>query len=633
MLIAALLMISAASIIVGNYYLYTNSEEALTNQVYDHLTTAAQSRAAHVRTYIEEEKQKVSIMADSAVIRNYLADLSNGNPVLDKDIQDVQKRLDGLVVMSVEYNEVFVLDTNGTIVASSNKVDIGTDKSEDAFFIYGRNGTYVKDAYISPVTGKPAIGVSSPIKDKQGNLAGVYVVRINMDALNEITSERSGLGETEEVLLFNTNRYMVTPSKYISNSVLSLQVNTSIVNKCFEDIDEYTNEGGDVETHEEEIMHYADYRKVDVVGAHAYIQPQMKWCLVTKIDEAEALGKPKSQMTNVLITTSIATLAFIILTAYLVSRLLTKQIKRLTSSVEAITKGDLDIQLAKSSISEVESLTESLNRILASMKLAILRTGMTKEQIGLGEAIKAKEEAESKYYELFNNSADSTFIHTLDGRFLEVNDSACRTLGYTRDEFMKLGPAKIDSPRFAKIVPARIAELQKNGSAVFESAHMAKDGREIPVEISSRVINYAGKPAILSAARDVSGRREAEARYKALYDSSADAIMTIEPPKWNFTAGNPATMKMFNVKDEQELASLNPSDLSPKYQPDGQLSSVKARKMMDTAMEKGSHFFEWTHKRYKGKDFPATVLLTKVKLGNREFLQATVRDITELRKA
>ena len=50
--------------------------------------------------------------------------------------------------------------------------------------------------------------------------------------------------------------------------------------------------------------------------------------------------------------------------------------------------------------------------------------------------------------------------------------------------------------------------------------------------------------------------------------------------------------------------------------------------MIETAMRDGSCFFEWTHKRISGEDFPATVLLSRIKQGEKVFLQATVRDIT-----
>ena len=122
--------------------------------------------------------------------------------------------------------------------------------------------------------------------------------------------------------------------------------------------------------------------------------------------------------------------------------------------------------------------------------------------------------------------------------------------------------------------------------------------------------------------------QESEIKYKTLYDSSRDAIMILTK-KQGFISGNTAAVKMFKCKDEQELISKNPIDLSPEYQLDGILSKRKAKQMMQIALEKDSHFFEWKHKRIDGKEFFANVLLTKIELHGKELLQATVRDITE----
>ena len=108
--------------------------------------------------------------------------------------------------------------------------------------------------------------------------------------------------------------------------------------------------------------------------------------------------------------------------------------------------------------------------------------------------------------------------------------------------------------------------------------------------------------------------------------------MTLAPPTWKFTSGNPATLKMFCCNTEEEFTSRNPDQYSPKYQPDGQLSSIKAKKMIDKAMYQGRNFFEWTHKRLSGEDFAATVLLSRIELDDNPCLQATVRDISQ-RKA
>jgi PAS domain S-box-containing protein len=127
--------------------------------------------------------------------------------------------------------------------------------------------------------------------------------------------------------------------------------------------------------------------------------------------------------------------------------------------------------------------------------------------------------------------------------------------------------------------------------------------------------------------------RESELKHRILFESSRDAIMTLEPPDWRFTAGNPATVLMFRAEDEAAFAAKTPWEFSPEFQPDGQPSDEKAKEMIRTAMREGSHYFEWTHRRLTGEDFPATVLLTRFTWKGRDILQATVRDITEEKKA
>ncbi|MEP2023028.1 MAG: PAS domain S-box protein [Reichenbachiella sp.] len=127
-------------------------------------------------------------------------------------------------------------------------------------------------------------------------------------------------------------------------------------------------------------------------------------------------------------------------------------------------------------------------------------------------------------------------------------------------------------------------------------------------------------------------RVQANEMYKRLFVTSKDAIMTLEPPSWKFTTGNERILEMFKVKDMEEWTSMGPWQVSPEFQPDGIPSSEKAKKMIQKAMKGGSHYFEWTHQRMNGESFPATVLLTRVDIGERQFLQATVRDITLSKK-
>ena len=145
--------------------------------------------------------------------------------------------------------------------------------------------------------------------------------------------------------------------------------------------------------------------------------------------------------------------------------------------------------------------------------------------------------------------------------------------------------------------------------------------------------NHKLKQEILARQRSEIATGESEQRHRALFECSRDALMTLAPPGWKFTSGNPAALKMFGLKDVADLVALPPWEISPETQPDGRRSDDKAREMIATAMREGSHFFEWTHKRVSGEEFPSTVLLTRVELGGQVLLQATVRDITEQKRA
>ena len=126
---------------------------------------------------------------------------------------------------------------------------------------------------------------------------------------------------------------------------------------------------------------------------------------------------------------------------------------------------------------------------------------------------------------------------------------------------------------------------------------------------------------------------ESEERYRLIFDQSRDAMMTLAPPTWKFTSGNPAICEMFGISDVAQFAGMEPWIVSPERQPDGRLSESKALDMIGLAMRNGSHFFEWMHRRLGGEVFPATVLLARIEIAGEVFLHATVRDISDQKRA
>ena len=121
--------------------------------------------------------------------------------------------------------------------------------------------------------------------------------------------------------------------------------------------------------------------------------------------------------------------------------------------------------------------------------------------------------------------------------------------------------------------------------------------------------------------------KESQIKYQAVFSQSNDAMMLYNEA--GFIDCNEATLNMFGCKKREEFLGHHPAELSPPLQPSGIASEQLAPEKIATAKQTGKNFFEWTHRRLNGEEFPAEVLLTPINLGEQEILQATIRDITE----
>jgi PAS domain S-box-containing protein len=124
--------------------------------------------------------------------------------------------------------------------------------------------------------------------------------------------------------------------------------------------------------------------------------------------------------------------------------------------------------------------------------------------------ITVRKQQEKGYKQLIDGMNDTAFVIDFNGNFMEVNEAATRTLGYSRMELLSMGPADIDAQLNSEELGTLIEQMKTDQRQVFETLHKTKDGRNIPVEISSSPVIYQGKGAILCVVRDITERKLAE---------------------------------------------------------------------------------------------------------------------------
>ncbi|MCB1150172.1 response regulator, partial [bacterium] len=119
--------------------------------------------------------------------------------------------------------------------------------------------------------------------------------------------------------------------------------------------------------------------------------------------------------------------------------------------------------------------------------------------------------------------------------------------------------------------------------------------------------------------------------YREFFMRAPDAFLIIENE--TFVDCNPAAVAMLRCDSREQLLRTHPSELSPPFQSDGRESREKAGEMMRLALKRGSHRFEWDHRRADGSVFPVEVSLTAVpREDGVTVLHTTWRDLSSRRQ-
>jgi len=346
----SLLIIVGAIIILISRSISTNT---IKQQITNNLINTTQSRAEHIKTFLDLEKETVKQLSENIVIRELLLSTEEEGDYLIK-FYKVQQRLRSIVLLGKYTYDASVLDEKGTVIASSDEEEIGEDKSNDPYFLGVKEGIFIKDAYISSHKQEKTLAFSARIR-----FLGVVVLKVSPEGLFKITTDHTGLGETGEVYLVNKDGYMITPSRFIDEVFLKQKIDLKHIEALSpaESPDNLPKEKVDV---------IKDYRGVEVLTTHANI-PEMGWYLIAKIDTQEAFT-PITQFTNILLLIFAIILLISIFISSVISRTIARPLRRLHEGTEEITKGNLDYKVGTPSPDEVGQLSRAFDEMTTNLK-------------------------------------------------------------------------------------------------------------------------------------------------------------------------------------------------------------------------------------------------------------------------
>ncbi|MEI7896240.1 MAG: PAS domain S-box protein [bacterium] len=231
-------------------------------------------------------------------------------------------------------------------------------------------------------------------------------------------------------------------------------------------------------------------------------------------------------------------------------------------------------------------------------------------------------------------ASDSLYWVKPDGTIANVNESACRLLGYTREELLHLTVPDLDAHYNTGAWASHFNELRKCGTLKFESKQRAKDGRQIPVEIVANYICFGDEEYNCAFVRDITGRKQAEDKLKAseqLYRtlfSQANEGLILLTMDGKIAELNQSFADMHGYTIE-EMKNMDIKDLD--VLGDGAFDQRDA--VMQRIYDGETVRFEVEHYHKNGHSFFLSDTVSLITIAGQQFFLAFHQDITERKQA
>ncbi len=159
---------------------------------------------------------------------------------------------------------------------------------------------------------------------------------------------------------------------------------------------------------------------------------------------------------------------------------------------------------------------------------------------------------------MLDEAPASITIHDDNGQFLYANRKTLELHGYQdREEFLAVNLHKLDVPESAELLEKRFRIIREEGESKFEVAHYRKDGSNFPLEVLVKVIEWQGRPSMLSIASDITDRkhaeealRESEEKHRRLFETMAHGVI-YQSKDGSIISANPAAERILGLPFDQ----------------------------------------------------------------------------------
>ncbi len=354
----AVLLLSAISILA-----YTSGSNSLQAAAISELVSSAVNKQTNLDNWIGEAQAHTMSIASSPNFQQNLSELlisrSSGDTSTAEAVH--AQLVAELKVWTGDgkdfLNWMIMEPVSGQIIASTTPDEEGKFREDQAYFINGKNGSYVQNVYYSPSAQSLLITVSAPIRSTKGELLGVLATNLDPVKMNDIIAQHTGLHQTDDAYLVNTSELFVTQPRFmVDPAILEIGVHIVAVKDCLQ--------------HNSGVTSANDYRNIPALIVYRWL-PERQLCLIVKMDRSEALAPVNALGRLILLIGGFALLVASGL-AFWLARSVTVPVQKLVQASNAIGSGKLDTKIDVKGNDELGRLAKSFSQMAKNLKKTLV---------------------------------------------------------------------------------------------------------------------------------------------------------------------------------------------------------------------------------------------------------------------
>lgn len=406
-LVFSFLLPSFFIVFLVDFLAYLRAKAALRESVFERLEAIATTKEAALNDWIIGHQHDVVMLCRlptlSALTSTLLAAPGDTPPH-----QEAYRSLDRVFSTISEEKpsiaEIFVLSPiGGRVVLSTEKSHEDQYRIYDRYYVEGKKAPFVQNVYPSPVTLKPTLTISAPIRGPTGEPIAVLAAHLSLTYLDENILQRTGLGHSGVVTLVDKHQVLVTGESYGQQEVPRRGLSQAI-----EEVLQGRNGAG----------LYSDLADVDVIGVYRWLEGR-DLGLIVEIEQQEAFAPARRLAVSILVA-GILLLALLLGIIYAVARLIARPILEMTETALRVSNGDLGSRVPVRTRDEVGILARTFNEMIVQLRTLYDEMARKIAQLELAdreqEALIAELETKNAELERFSY----TVSHDLKGPLLTI---------------------------------------------------------------------------------------------------------------------------------------------------------------------------------------------------------------------